>query len=467
MDITDNTQESKKIKDILGWQYKAFFSIFILFFPMTFLSIHIFNGSAKYGIAFLSIPIIFIGLSSIKNRVSIIRTKIQNKHSQGKKAALLGLLVLAWGVFIFLVFVFFTPSPELIFRLASFGFINPPQKYDALPIYIHTDESSQTYTFIPNPSFAEKRTFTDITSGGSSMSVPFAINDQSIFFIGYIGDNDTAFNNTLISADVSTGKINWQTTISSNFVCLDSKNIYAEAPTGYLESAVGIAAYDVSTGSEVWKTTFDYNNVSWIDYLALTPQSLLSVSASKNDNGEFYWIDPKNGKVQNTFKNQEMNTLFMVNDGTFYTWDGEYVAAKGRINWKSQVFDKNYVRPSIDTSAPNVWNNLILVKSGYGSYSPITALRENDGSVAWKFDQYVVSNVAVDGSTSYFVTENAQLVAINTETGNVLGRMDFNPKFAKDFDYTNTSIFIAAHNQNIAVYFENTKQISIVHFSPQ
>ena len=154
----------------------------------------------------------------------------------------------------------------------------------------------------------------------------------------------------------------------------------------------------------------------------------------------------------------------MVEDETFYEWTGKYVTGTGRTNWQTQVLDGAYLRPAIDTIAPVMADELIIVKSGHGAYSPITALRKNDGSIVWKFGQNVVSNVAVDHTYAYFVTENAQLVAINTQTGEVLAVSDFTPGFDKDFDFVNTSIYITAFNKIIAVYFENTHQLTIMQF---
>jgi len=290
------------------------------------------------------------------------------------------------------------------------------------------------------------------------------MNSDTIFFAGQVGQTTTGINLKLFSADISTGKINWQATAGSGFIALDSKNIYAQAPNSFAGPAVSIVAYDIGSGSEVWRTTFDWNYAIGIEYMVLAPQSL-EVTTINHNNSEIYLIEPENGNIQTSFKDKDEYTLFMVENETFYDWTGKYVTATGKINWKTQVSDENYVRPAIDTIAPVIANGLILVKSGDGAYSPITALRKNDGSIVWKFEQIVVSNIAVDGSVAYFLTENAQLVAINSQTGEVLGVADFTPKFYKDFDFVNTSIYVVAYNKTVAIYFENTNQITIMRFN--
>jgi len=465
MSIDNNIEEAKqKEKRVLAWQYGVFFAMFILFVPITLFVLNTFNGSIRYALLPLSIPIFYIGISSIKNRVSILRLKGRKEPARGKQAVIFGFLLTGSGI-IQLLFVFIPPLLNMLFNFMSSGFAFPFQKsYDALPIYNEANQTLDIYRFDENSAFTRRHTFTDVSIWGDYKAIPLAMNSDTIFFAGQVGQTTTGINLKLFSADISTGKINWQATAGSGFIALDSKNIYAQAPNSFAGPAVSIVAYDIGSGSEVWRTTFDWNYAIGIEYMVLAPQSL-EVTTINHNNSEIYLIEPENGNIQTSFKDKDEYTLFMVENETFYDWTGKYVTATGKINWKTQVSDENYVRPAIDTIAPVIANGLILVKSGDGAYSPITALRKNDGSIVWKFEQIVVSNIAVDGSVAYFLTENAQLVAINSQTGEVLGVADFTPKFYKDFDFVNTSIYVVAYNKTVAIYFENTNQITIMRFN--
>ena len=462
MSIENNIEEAKqKEKRVLAWQYGVFFAMFILFVPITWLVLNTFNGSIRYVLLPLSIPVFYIGISSIKNRISILRLKGRKEPARGKQAVIFGFLLIGSGI-LQLLFVFIPPLLSMLFNFMSSAFAYPSQKsYDALPIYTETDD---VYRFNQNSAFISQQTFTNISIWGDYKAIPLAMNNDTIFFAGAVGPTAAGINLTLFSADISTGKINWQTTAGSGFIALDSNNIYAQVPNSFGDNAVSVVAYDVNTGLEVWKTTFDWKYALGIEYIVLAPQ-FLEVATINHDNSEFYLIDPESGNIQTSFKDKGKYTLFMVEEEIFYEWTGKEIVATGKTNWNTQVFDKNYLRPAIDTNAPVISDELIFVKSGHRAYSPITALRKDDGSVVWKFEQNVVSNIAVDGSIAYFVIENAQLVALNSQTGEVLEVVDFTPKFYEDFDFVNTSIYVTAYNKIIGVYFENTNQLTIMQFN--
>lgn len=462
MGIDNNSAESKqKEKKVLAWQYGVFFAMFILFVPITLFVLNTFNGSIRFALLPLSIPVFYIGISSIRNRVSILRLKGRKDPARGKQAVVIGFLLIGTGI-LQLLFVFIPPLLNTFFNFTSSGFTFQ-KLYDALPIYNETDSASNIYQFGENSSFINQRTFTHISAWGDYKAIPLAMDGDTIFIAGAIGQTEGGINLTLISANISTGKINWQTSAGSGFIAIDSKHIYAQTPNSFTDTAVSVIAYDVETGSEIWRTTFDWNYALRIENMARIPQSL-EVATINHDKNEFFLIDPESGNIQTSFKDRGKYTLFLVEDETFYDWTGNDVVATGKTNWETQVFDNYYVRPAIDTISPVIVDGLILVKSGHGAYSPITALRKDDGSVVWKFEQNVVSNIAIDNSNAYFVTENAQLVAVNSQTGEVLGIADFTPKFDKNFDFVNTSIFIAAYDKVVALYFENTNQLTIMQF---
>ena len=113
-----------------------------------------------------------------------------------------------------------------------------------------------------------------------------------------------------------------------------------------------------------------------------------------------------------------------------------------------------------------IYNDLILEKQGYGLPDAITARNRNDGTLIWQFDQEpVVSNIAIGGPITYFLTENVKLMALDTQTGAVLGILHFGPRFPPDFDFVNTSLLVAADQDIVAVYFEDSRQLSIFQFS--
>jgi outer membrane protein assembly factor BamB len=91
---------------------------------------------------------------------------------------------------------------------------------------------------------------------------------------------------------------------------------------------------------------------------------------------------------------------------------------RGRESWYMLDTDtgeikeehKDTSRQAIDEEL--VYNDLVLEKQGYGIPDAITARKKDDGSLVWQFDDLVVSNIAVGGEITYFLTKDAKLVAL-------------------------------------------------------
>ncbi len=76
-------------------QYIAFFAAFVLFIPAAILTPYLFNGSIKYFPVFLTPPFFYIGVSSIKHQVTIVR--ISGQRLGGSGAVFVGILMILGG----------------------------------------------------------------------------------------------------------------------------------------------------------------------------------------------------------------------------------------------------------------------------------------------------------------------------------------------------------------------------------
>lgn len=99
------SQPSSEEEKILRWQYGAFALCFILFIPSVFVSYYFFNGSIKGIFVPITIMQLFIGISSLKNQVSILRPRGQREPARGKSAVVIGIMMIV-ALFIESVVVF-------------------------------------------------------------------------------------------------------------------------------------------------------------------------------------------------------------------------------------------------------------------------------------------------------------------------------------------------------------------------
>ena len=97
-------------KAIIKWQYGAFVIAVIIFISFGFISRSILHTTIRYAALTTILPMFYVAISSIKNRVSILRLKGQKEYSKDKQAVMFGaiLLVVEIATFIFLLTPFST-----------------------------------------------------------------------------------------------------------------------------------------------------------------------------------------------------------------------------------------------------------------------------------------------------------------------------------------------------------------------
>jgi hypothetical protein len=100
---------------VIKRQWIAFVAAFVLFALASFISVRVF-GVAKYSILGLCLPMAYLGISSIKNRVSIARLRGQKGYSRDTRAVIFGVIMLVLATaYVVIVFTPFLSSRFLPF----------------------------------------------------------------------------------------------------------------------------------------------------------------------------------------------------------------------------------------------------------------------------------------------------------------------------------------------------------------
>lgn len=353
----------------------------------------------------------------------------------------------------------------LVFMISTFLTISQAFKEPPVPVYTNLPTYGQGelpfYQASESTAFTLINTFKDIFLWSNDKDLPIVIIGDKAFLAGYINEaGERRINVDLISADVATGRVNWQAEAGSNSIAADAGRVYAQVPK-QAGDAVGIIAYNIHTGAAIWQTTLDYQYAIGIDYLAITEPNL-SVKTYHRNNGAFYAILPTTGKIQTSINKPD--PVFMIDPGCTYEWYGNAVVVTGQNGWTTRTGPGDYLERG-DTM-PVVWDNLILVRPMNYTASPIIALNKKDGSIVWQSNQPVVSNIVVDGNVTFVLTSVAQLVALNTQTGEIVATLDFAPRFGQEYDFANNSLIVAANEGTVGVYFRDKSQLSFFHFNP-
>jgi hypothetical protein len=95
-------------KRIIIFQYAAFLAAMLLFIPLSLLSLYLAN-SFKWGLLMILPLHLFIGISSVKHQVSILKPRGRGDYSRGKQAVTFGKLMIA-GTIITAVIILALPS---------------------------------------------------------------------------------------------------------------------------------------------------------------------------------------------------------------------------------------------------------------------------------------------------------------------------------------------------------------------
>ena len=91
----ENQIDIVKEKAIIKRQYGAFISALIIIIPFGILTWFLFSSFVKYVVLIAILPMFYIAISAIKDRVSIFRFKrMQSGYARGGEAMLFGILFL-------------------------------------------------------------------------------------------------------------------------------------------------------------------------------------------------------------------------------------------------------------------------------------------------------------------------------------------------------------------------------------
>ena len=102
----ENKIDADKEKTIIKWQYGAFITALIIIIPLGILTWFVFPSLLKYVVLTAILPMFYIAISSIKDRISIFRFKrMQNDYGRGAQAMIFGIifLIVEIATFIFIL----------------------------------------------------------------------------------------------------------------------------------------------------------------------------------------------------------------------------------------------------------------------------------------------------------------------------------------------------------------------------
>ncbi len=343
--------------------------------------------------------------------------------------------------------------------------------YQFFPLFLPEcyESSSEPRIPISNENFEETWYLSDLLLSTTDSAVFMAANEGHVVLYGVNGRcgnprliNLNADDGTIFREGVKAMPSNrgiYHTAYNSDYFFL-GYNGPGKAIEGSTIDAGGIAAYEINAGK-----------LRWIRVISGT-RGIYSLVANDDvvaiDGGAFshyyYLVDSDSGEIISSSKKLTsgfpgsgpvINMAYLY-DFSISTHSTQYKPDVQNIAFWAERFD-NVFQP------PVFVHDTLFIRRGVGTSSgSVAALNGETGDLIWETEKNVVSNVAVDGTAAFFVTSQAELVALDAETGQKVGSVQFSngeTQLGEDRGY-----FVAASGGNVFVYLGDGRQLFAFHF---
>ena len=241
-------------------------------------------------------------------------------------------------------------------------------------------------------------------------------------------------------------------------------------------NAGGVAAYDMNSGEIVWTQIITGTGTM---HSLMVGQGVVSVYGGGP--WGFYLIDSADGTIIHVLENGVGKTsLASDSPAVFAVWY-DYISKSGNHEETGNIPNINFWRERFhDVSQPPIlFNDLLLVKRNEmitdgikragnidegTAIGSIVLLDGETGETIWETENNVISNVAKNESTAFYLTTSAELVALDLYTGQKMGSVQFmisEIQLGSDRGY-----FVAAADDTVFAYFGDSRQLFSFHFSP-
>jgi len=346
-------------------------------------------------------------------------------------------------------------------RVAQDGFYEPkPPEYNTLARI--SDMTSATYQPSTSKDFQHVSSFSEVRTWRYSKQSPIAIQGDTLIAAGYF-NAQTASRTTvdLVAIDLHTGNVRWQAVAGDNYIAIDSERVYYISGRDPF-AAVSIVASDINTGDLIWETPLPYETAIGVEYLALVDDTLAARTYHRG-NAAFYSIEPQTGTILNSVTGSD--SIVAMSRGQTIEWYGDTLVLRGQGGWTADLETERGVY-DYTSGAPYILDDAVIVQNGYYTAAPVTALDRSDGHTLWRYEGRSASNLAVDGTSLFFLDDRGTLVELDLATGEVVASLPFVPQLPTDFDFANDSLLVAAQGGRLAVYFEDAEQLTLLQRIP-
>lgn len=272
---------------------------------------------------------------------------------------------------------------------------------------------------------------------------------DKVIFGSYIDPNKNQ-DSYLTALSQDFGEVLWQTKISNpgNGTHLDSAYLNIKTNRLFLVYSFRVAGFDLETGQQLWITPDLGGHNNYI--FAYEQSDALLVDSSER---ERITIDPSTGQVLSRQKTGQPRMIIfrdgitLVNNPSFMAIDQSNQTI---WTWHQAGLDVEFWPSFVDDDE--------LIAEFGGPVYYLARINYHTGQAVWESVFYIMSNYALLENRVFALIEDGSLVALDLESGQVVGLMQFDKRI-RTGDFATAPFWVATSDPYLFTYFGDTQEL--------
>lgn len=296
----------------------------------------------------------------------------------------------------------------------------------------------------------------------ASASIPpylFISNGKAIMDVGAgWEDQQRGFDGSLTAFDIATGQIIWQTLLADPRYSSRIGNAYQGAERLYLAYSFRVQAFSLQTGEMLWQSPELFTRTShW--FCNWDTENPLKLYASKNlpyDN-ETISFDPPTGAILSRDPNSDY-PICERNGQIEFVKTPQALLAVDQITGQTLWERVESQRPYDQMEEPVFLGEEMLFQVGYPRIE-ILRVEIQTGKTTWRTEREYVSSMAILGSWVLALRQDGVLVALDIETGEMVGALTFE---GKPLEVGTGSYWVVANDPYVLLFFSDNQELIVL-----
>ena len=284
----------------------------------------------------------------------------------------------------------------------------------------------------------------------SVQTPPFLFITKDKVIVATYGDLAKTTDGYLTALSPSSGEIIWQTAYHDPDygVHLGSAYLNTETKRLFLMYSFRVSGFDIETGKQLWVSEDLGGHTGYT--FAYKQENMLVVDSSER---ERITIDPSTGQVLSRQKTGQPR-MIILRDGITLVNNPGFMAID-RSNqtiwtWHQAGLDVEFWPSFVDDDE--------LIAEFGGPVYYLARINYHTGQAVWESVFYIMSNYALLENRVFALIEDGSLVALDLESGQVVGLMQFDKRI-RTGDFATAPFLVAASDPYLFTYFGDTQEL--------